>query len=151
SQTGDSSALEAFYELLAQAARRYSPDGLQVRFVLAAGLAGTGAVQPLAATRHGAAVLAIEPDPEQIKNAVKSGYCEIMVNNLDEALRILKNAVRRREPASVGLIGDPARVVPELAGRGVVPDVVLLSPALTKDAPGVVSLQRLGAVLAENP
>ena len=47
-----------------------------------------------------------------------------MVNNLDEALRILKNAVRRREPASVGLIGNAAEVLPELAQRGVLPDLL---------------------------
>ena len=47
-----------------------------------------------------------------------------MVNNLDEALRILKNAVRKREPASVGLIGNCADLIPELARRGIVPDLV---------------------------
>ncbi len=47
-----------------------------------------------------------------------------MVNDLDEALRILKNAVRKREAASVGLVGNCADVIPELARRGVVPDLL---------------------------
>ena len=47
-----------------------------------------------------------------------------MVNDLDEALRILKNAVRKREATSVGLIGNCADVIPELARRGVVPDLL---------------------------
>jgi urocanate hydratase len=47
-----------------------------------------------------------------------------MVNNLDEALRILKNAVRKREATSVGLVGNCADVIPELARRGVVPDLL---------------------------
>jgi urocanate hydratase len=48
----------------------------------------------------------------------------MMVNDLDEALRILKNAVRKREAVSVGLIGNCADVIPELEKRGVVPDIL---------------------------
>jgi len=47
-----------------------------------------------------------------------------MVNNLDEALRILKNAVRKKEALSVGLVGNCADVIPELAERGVLPDIL---------------------------
>jgi urocanate hydratase len=47
-----------------------------------------------------------------------------MVNDLDESLRILKNAVRKREPASVGLVGNCAELIPALASRGVVPDLL---------------------------
>src|SRR5438270_1105367 len=47
-----------------------------------------------------------------------------MVNTLDEALRILKNAVRKKENVSVGLVGNCADIIPELAERGVVPDIL---------------------------
>ena len=40
--------------------------------------------------------------PKRIKRRVKTGYCDVMVNDLDEALRILKNAVRKKEATSVG-------------------------------------------------
>ncbi len=83
-----------------------------------------GGAQPLAATLNGAAFLGIDADPERIKRRVKTGYCDVMVNSLDEALRILKNAVRKRAATSVGLIGNCADVIPELARRGVVPDLV---------------------------
>jgi urocanate hydratase len=63
-------------------------------------------------------------DPERIKRRVKSGYCDVMVNDLDESLRILKNAVRKREPTSVGLVGNCADLIPTLASRGVVPDLL---------------------------
>jgi len=83
-----------------------------------------GGAQPLAATLNGAAFLGIDVDPERIKRRVKSGYCDVMVNDLDEALRILKNAVRKGEATSVGLVGNCADVIPELARRGVVPDLL---------------------------
>src|SRR5262252_2594110 len=87
-------------------------------------MGGMGGAQPLAATLNGAAFLGIDVDPERIKRRVKTGYCDVMVNNLDEALRILKNAVRTREATSVGLVGNCADVIPELARRGIVPDLL---------------------------
>ena len=70
----------------------------------------------------GAAFLGIDVDPERIKRRVKTGYCDVMVNSLDEALRILKNAVRKGEAMSVGLVGNCADLIPEMAQRGVVPE-----------------------------
>src|ERR1700694_662922 len=87
-------------------------------------MGGMGGAQPLAATMNGAAFLGIDVDPERIKRRVKTGYCDVMVTSLDEALRILKNAVRKGEATSVGLVGNCAELVPELAKRGVVPDIV---------------------------
>jgi urocanate hydratase len=87
-------------------------------------MGGMGGAQPLAATMAGAAFLGIDVDPERIKKRLRTGYCDFMVNSLDEALRILKNAVRKKEAVSVGLVGNCADVVPELATRGVVPDLL---------------------------
>src|SRR3981189_2756135 len=78
----------------------------------------------LEATMNGAAFLGIDVDPERIKRRVKTGYCDVMVTSLDEALRILKNAVRKGEATSVGLVGNCADLIPELAKRGVVPDLL---------------------------
>ena len=72
----------------------------------------------------GAAFLGIDVDPERIKKRLKTGYCDFMVTTLDEALRILKNAIRKKENVSVGLVGNCADVIPELAERGVVPDIL---------------------------
>src|SRR5260370_955264 len=85
---------------------------------------GMGGAQPLAGTMNGGAFLGIDVDPERIKRRVKSGYCDVMVTSLDEALRILKNAVRKREATSVGLVGNCADLIPELAKRGVLPDLL---------------------------
>ena len=83
-----------------------------------------GGAQPLAATMAGASFLGIDVDAERIKKRLKTGYCDFMVNSLDEALRILKNAVRKKEAVSVGLVGNCADIIPELAARGVMPDLL---------------------------
>src|SRR6202043_4223812 len=62
--------------------------------------------------------------PQRIKKRLKTGYCDFMVTTLEEALRILKNAIRKKENVSVGLVGNCADVIPELAARGVVPDIL---------------------------
>ncbi|MDE3137569.1 MAG: urocanate hydratase, partial [Acidobacteriota bacterium] len=121
---GTQGILQGTYETFAAAGRKHFAGDLAGKLVATGGMGGMGGAQPLAATMAGAAILCVEVDPERIKRRVKTGYCDVMVNSLDEALRILKNAVRKREAASVGLVGNCADVIPELARRGVVPDLL---------------------------
>jgi urocanate hydratase len=121
---GTQGILQGTYETFAAAARKHFGGDLAGKLVVSGGMGGMGGAQPLAATLNGAAFLGIDADPERIKRRVKTGYCDVMVNSLDEALRILKNAVRKREATSVGLIGNCADLIPELAHRGVVPDLL---------------------------
>ena len=121
---GTQGILQGTYETFAAAARKHFGGDLAGKLVVSGGMGGMGGAQPLAATLNGGAFLGIDVDPERIKRRIKTGYCDVMVNNLDEALRILKNAVRKREPASVGLVGNCADLVPALAKRGVVPDLL---------------------------
>src|ERR1700723_518137 len=121
---GTQGILQGTYETFAAAARKHFGGSLAGKLVASGGGGGIGGAQPLAATMNGAAFLGIDVDPERIKRRVKGGYCDVMVTSLDEALRILKNAVRKREATSVGLVGNCADLIPELAKRGVVPDLL---------------------------
>src|ERR1700690_1444449 len=121
---GTQGILQGTYETFAAAARKHFGGDLAGKLIASGGMGGMGGAKPLAATLNGAACLGIDVDPERIKRRVKTGYCDVMVNDLDEALRILKNAVRKREATSVGLVGNCADVIPELARRGVVPDLL---------------------------
>jgi len=121
---GTQGILHGTYETFAAAARRHFDGTLAGKLVVTGGMGGMGGAQPLAATMNGAAFLGIDVDPERIKKRLKTGYCDVMVTSLDEALRILKNAVRKGEATSVGLVGNCADVIPELAKRGVVPDLL---------------------------
>src|SRR5580693_1033190 len=121
---GTQGILQGTYETFAAAARKHFGGTLAGKLVVSGGMGGMGGAQPLAATLNGGAYLGIDVDPERIKRRLRTGYCDVMVNDLDEALRILKNAVRKGEPASVGLVGNCAEIIPELARRGVVPDLL---------------------------
>ena len=121
---GTQGILQGTFETFAAAARKHFGGSLAGKLVASGGMGGMGGAQPLAAAMNGAAFLGIDVDPERIKRRVRQGYCDVMVNDLDEALRILKNAVRKQEAASVGLIGNCADVITAMAQRGIVPDLL---------------------------
>jgi len=121
---GTQGILQGTYETFAAAATKHFDGNLKGKLVVSGGIGGMGGAQPLAATMNGAAFLGIDVDPERIKKRLKTGYIDVMVTSLDEALRILKNAVRKGEATSVGLVGNCADLIPELAKRGVVPDLL---------------------------
>src|SRR4051795_12598361 len=121
---GSQGIVQGTFETFAAAAEKHFGGSLEGKLVVSGGMGGMGGAQPLAATMAGAAFLGIDVDAERIKKRLKTGYCDFMVNTLDEALRILKNAVRKNEAVSVGLVGNCADVIPELAERGVVPDLL---------------------------
>src|SRR6266478_6136291 len=102
---GSQGIVQGTFETFSAAGEKHFGGNLAGKLVASGGMGGMGGAQPLAATMNGAAFLGIDADPERIKRRVKSGYCDVMVTSLDEALRILKNAVRKREATSVGLVG----------------------------------------------
>jgi len=121
---GSQGIIQGTFETFAAAGEKSFGGELEGKLIVSGGMGGMGGAQPLAATMTGAAFLGIDVDPERIKKRLKTGYCDFMVTALDEALRILKNAVRKKENVSVGLVGNCADIIPELAARGVVPDIL---------------------------
>src|SRR5438093_12813004 len=83
-----------------------------------------GGAQPLAATMAGASMLAIECQPSRIEMRLRTGYLDRQASTLDEALSIMAQAAESKQPVSVGLLGNAADAFPELARRGVRPDIV---------------------------
>jgi urocanate hydratase len=91
---------------------------------LTAGLGGMGGAQPLAVTMNDGVVLCIEVDPTRIERRVKTRYLDVAVDDIDDALRMAVDARDRREPLSIGVLGNAADVVPRLAAAGAPIDVV---------------------------
>ena len=121
---GSQGIIQGTFETFSAAGQKHFGGDLEGKLIVSGGMGGMGGAQPLAATMTGACYLGIEVDPERIKKRLRTGYCDFMVNSLDEALRILKNAVRKKENISVGLVGNCGDIIPELAERGVVPDIL---------------------------
>src|SRR3989449_305790 len=121
---GTQGILQGTYETLGAVARRHCGGSLKGRLVLTGGLGGMGGAQPLAATMHGGVCLAVEVDPARVQRRRDTRYLDRSTASLDEALRWCEAARRDGEALSVGLVGNCAEVLPELARRRFVPDVL---------------------------
>ncbi|MBI3268019.1 MAG: urocanate hydratase [Planctomycetes bacterium] len=121
---GTQGILQGTFETFAAAARKHFGGSLRGRFILSAGLGGMGGAQPLAATMNDGVFLGVEVDTRRIERRIQSEYCDVLATSLDEALAKVDEARRAGRPLSIGLVGNAAEVLPELARRGVVPDLV---------------------------
>ncbi len=94
---GSQGIVQGTFETFSAAGEKHFRGDLSGKLIVSGGMGGMGGAQPLAATMTGAAFLGIDVDPERIKKRLRTGYCDFMVTTLDEALRILKNAIRKKE------------------------------------------------------
>jgi urocanate hydratase len=121
---GTQGIVQGTFETFAAMADRHFGGTLAGRLVVSGGMGGMGGAQPLAATMNGAVFLGIDVDRERIERRVRTGYCDRLALDLDEALRICEDAVEQKRAVSVGLVGNCAEVLPELVRRGVRVDAV---------------------------
>ncbi|HZI93859.1 MAG TPA: urocanate hydratase [Patescibacteria group bacterium] len=121
---GTQGILQGTYETFAAAARKHFGGSLKGRLLLTAGLGGMGGAQPLAGTMNEGVVMVVEVDKTRIERRLATGYCDRMETDLDTALQAVTDARERGKPLSIGLLGNAADVFPELARRGVTPDLV---------------------------
>ena len=78
----------------------------------------------LAATVAGGASLLVMFDAAAAKAALRAGCCNFLVSSLDEAVRILKNEVRREAAVSVGLHAAVSDTERSCVERGLQPDLL---------------------------
>jgi urocanate hydratase len=122
---GTQGILQGTYETFVAAGRRhFGSEDLRGRLIVSAGLGGMGGAQPLAASMAGAAFLGFEVDPQRLRRRLAQGYLDEEAPTLDEGLRRAEAARARGEGRSVGVVLNAAEALPELARRGIVPDLV---------------------------
>jgi urocanate hydratase len=116
---GTQGILQGTYQTFAAAGEKhFGTADLAGRTVLTAGLGGMGGAQPLAATMAGATILCVEVDPSRIQRRLETRYLDEAADSLDDALARVRAAAQERRPLSVGLLGNAAEIIPELARRG---------------------------------
>jgi hypothetical protein len=116
--------VEREYTALMRPVAPAAEPGLGGRLLYARELDAQARALLVAANIAGAASLAASADPTAQKRSVRDGVADFLVNSLDEALRILKNEIRKREPVSVCIAAYPDAVEREMRERGVTPDIV---------------------------
>ncbi len=121
---GTQGILQGTYETLGSLAKLKGWPSLKGKLVLTAGLGGMSGAQPLAVTMNEGVAIVVEVDPEHAQRRLEMRYVNMVVETLDEALALAREAIDKKIPRSIGLIGNAAEVYPELVKRGIIPDVV---------------------------
>jgi len=121
---GTQGILQGTYETFGALARQHGWGSLKGKFVLTSGLGEMGGAQPLAVTMNEGVGLFVEVDRRRAERRLSLRQVDVISDSLEEAMTWVEEAVARREPKSIALIGNAAEILPELVARGVVPDVV---------------------------
>jgi urocanate hydratase len=152
---GTQGILQGTYETFAAVAKQHFGGSLRGKLLLTGGLGGMGGAQPLAATMNGATCLVVEVDPGRIQRRIEGGYCDLMADNLDQALKLATDAKERGEATSIGLVGNCAEILPELVARGITPDILTDQTAahdpLNGYIPAGLSVQEAAQLRHHNP
>jgi urocanate hydratase len=119
--------VHAFYQALVPWCD--SSHALGGRLVYAGELSGQASQLIRAANIAGAASLTVSAAPGDLREAMRSGVIDFIVTSLDEALRILKNEIRKQQAVAVGVRCEPAEMGHEMMLRGVQPDLLMACPA----------------------
>ncbi|MET1122103.1 urocanate hydratase [Priestia megaterium] len=121
---GSQGIVQGTYETFAECAKQHFNGSLEGTITVTAGLGGMGGAQPLAVTMAGGVVIGIDVDRTRIEKRIETRYCDIVVESLDEAIKIAKEAKKEKKALSIGLIGNAAEVLPQMIKRGFIPDIV---------------------------
>ncbi|MGE1029459.1 urocanate hydratase [Bacillus sp. GKis3/1] len=121
---GTQGILQGTYETFGEAARQHFGGSLKGTLTLTAGLGGMGGAQPLAVTMNGGVVIAIDVDKRSIDRRIEKRYCDMYTESLEEALTVANAYKEKKEPISIGLLGNAAEILPELVKRNITPDLV---------------------------
>jgi urocanate hydratase len=121
---GSQGILQGTYETFMAVARSHFGGTLAGRLLLTAGCGGMGGAQPLAGKLAGASTLVVEVDQARIDRRIASGYCDHSTSNLEEAIGLWQAARDQRRPLALALRANAAAVLPAIAERGIVPDIV---------------------------
>jgi urocanate hydratase len=121
---GSQGILQGTYETFMAVARQHFGGTLAGRLLLTSGCGGMSGAQPLAGKLAGASTLVVEVDQARIDRRIASGYCDASTDNLDDAIARWRAAGEAGGPLALALCANAAVALPEIAERGIVPDIV---------------------------
>ncbi|MFW6141471.1 MAG: urocanate hydratase [Candidatus Saliniplasma sp.] len=121
---GTQGIIQGTYETFAALARKHFDGTLKGKLCVSGGLGGMGGAQPLAIKMNGGVALVIEINPARAERRLEAGYCDVVLEDLDEALEMAFEAKKDGRALAIGLIGNTAEVLPEMLERDIIPDVL---------------------------
>ncbi len=121
---GTQGILQGTYETFAALARKHFGGTFKGRITLTGGMGGMGGAQPLAVTMNEGVAIIVEVDPARIQRRLDTRYCDIMETDTATAVTRAREAAKKGEALSIGLVGNCADVLPQMLEMGFIPDVL---------------------------
>jgi urocanate hydratase len=151
---GSQGILQGTFETFMAIARQHFGGSLEGRLLLTSGCGGMSGAQPLAGKLAGASTLVIEVDRARVDRRIASGYCDVATDSFEDAITQWQVARQQRRPLALALCANAAVVLPELARRGIVPDIVTdqtFPDPLQGYVPAGLSLEQSRAMRTSDP
>ncbi len=118
-----------FQTLVAIRDQKFGGD-MRGRILLTAGMGGMGGNQPRAMTMLGGVCICADVDEKVMKHRLEVGYCDVIVDDFDEAVRLAKEAAAEKRPMGIALFGNAVDVLRKARDTGFSPDIITdMTPA----------------------
>ncbi|WP_042144010.1 urocanate hydratase [Paucisalibacillus sp. EB02] len=121
---GTQGILQGTYETFSAVAKKHFGGTLKGTITLTAGLGGMGGAQTLAVTMNEGVVIAVDVDKSRIEKRLRTKYCDVMTESIDEAVALANEAKAEGRALSIGLVGNAAEVHYKLLEKTIKIDIV---------------------------
>ncbi|MFT7669930.1 MAG: urocanate hydratase [Planctomycetota bacterium] len=121
---GSQGILQGTYETFSASAKKLFGGTLEGRLVVTAGLGGMGGAQPLAATMNGGTCLAADVDPSRIQKRLETGYCDVMLDDIDAAIDQAIAWKEQKVAKSIGVEANAVDLLQRMIERNITPDIL---------------------------
>ncbi|HEY0678400.1 MAG TPA: urocanate hydratase [Chitinophagaceae bacterium] len=121
---GSQGIVQGTYETYAALADKHFNGSLKGTLNVTAGLGGMGGAQPLAITMNEGVCLAAEVERWRIEKRIETRYCDLLIEDIDEAIDRALEAKQNREAISIGVLCNAVDLLERLIERNIVPDTL---------------------------
>lgn len=121
---GTQGIIQGTYETFMEAARQNFDGDLSGKLIVTGGLGGMSGAQPLAASFTGAVSISIEINSQRIDRRIEMKFVDRKTDSLREAIQWAKEAMAKKEPLSIALLGNCADLLPEMVKEHFIPHIL---------------------------
>jgi urocanate hydratase len=121
---GSQGIVQGTYETYAAIANKHFGGSLKGTLNVTAGLGGMGGAQPLAITMNEGVALIAEVEKWRIEKRLETKYCDLLIENIDEAIDRAVAAKQKGEAISIGVECNAVHLLERMIARNIVPDTL---------------------------
>ena len=127
---GTQGVIQGTFQTLVAIGDQAFGGSLKGRILLTAGMGGMGGNQPRAMTMLGGVCICADVDEKVVNHRLEVGYCDVVVHDFDEAVRMAKAAAAEKRPLGIALMGNAVDVLKKARDSGFLPDIITdMTPA----------------------